>query len=60
MAHPNLLASDEAFEQSIGMLEVELREAVLASFALLYATAQDVGHELLPVTDTEYGNTAVK
>src|SRR5205085_11270472 len=28
MAHPHLLASDDAFKQSIGMLEIELREAV--------------------------------
>ena len=32
----------------------------LAPLALLYATAQDVCHELLPVTYTEYGNPAVK
>ena len=60
MAHPNLLATDDALQQSIGMLEIELREAVLTSLALLHATTQDVRHELLAVTYAEYGNTAVK
>ena len=60
MAHPHLLAPDDTLEQSIGMLKIELRKSILAPFALLHAAAQDVRHELLPVTYTEYGNTAVK
>lgn len=60
MAHPHLLAADDAPEQSVGMLEIQLSEAVFAALALLHTTTQDVRHELLPVADAEYWNPAVK
>ena len=54
VAHPDLLAAFDAVEDGVGMEDVELGEAVFAPIALADMAAQDVGHQLLAVADTEH------
>ena len=42
------------------MPKIKLGESVLSAIAFFHAAAQDVGHQLLPIADTQHGNAAVK
>ena len=56
MAHPDLLRAGEAGEQRVGgIVQFQRRHAVLAFFAPADLAAQSMGHQLLPVADTEDG-----
>ena len=56
VAHPDLLAAPEPGEQRIGgFVELQHGQAVLALLALANLAAEQVRHELLSVTDPQYG-----
>ena len=56
MAHPDLLAAPESGEQRVGgLVELQGGEAILAFLAPANLAAEQVRHELLPITDSQYG-----
>jgi hypothetical protein len=61
VAHPDLLAAAEPGEQRVGgLVELQGGEAILAFLALANLAAEQVRHELLPITDSQYGLAVAK
>src|SRR5215472_5532833 len=59
MAHPDATAAAEPGEHRVGgIVEIEQRHAIFALIAFVDAPAEQVGHELLPVTNPQHGLAA--
>src|SRR5580704_10327561 len=55
MAHPDLLAAFDASEDGVGIDDIELSEAVLATIAFFDMAPECVRHQLVAVADAEHG-----
>ena len=60
VAHPYLLLSADAGENSSGCPNFRLGKAILAALTLCDPPIKEISHQLLAVADAEYGDSAVK